>query len=338
MSFKTAIIGFGQIAAGNAVDPVMGRAFRYAAHAQVLRDHPSFAWEAVVDPDPKARERAKRDWGIPMVFASVEELRSAWAPELVVLATPPGGRAQILEGLPSVKGALVEKPLGRNENEVESLSRLCESRALPVQVNFWRRADRTFRRLAAGWLQELIGIPQAAFALYGNGLRNNGSHMVDFVRMLLGEVASAHPLEGEVARPVGPLAGDIQFAFALRLESGVTVTFQPLNFEHYRENGLDIWGTEGRLSILQDCRLILHQPTRPNRGLADAREVASEAPEVLEATFGEALYEMYENWAAALAGKAELFSPLDSAVRSESIIDALTASVERDRVPARAVL
>mgnify|MGYP001412936739 CR=1 FL=1 len=57
---------------------------------------------------------------------------------------------------------------------------------LPVLVNYWRRADRLFQALAAGGLTEHVGSPQAVFGLYGNGLVNNGGHLIDFLRMLLG--------------------------------------------------------------------------------------------------------------------------------------------------------
>ena len=64
-------------------------------------------------------------------------------------------------------------------------------RNLLVQVNLLRRADECFRELAAGRMVELIGRLQAAQGLYGNGLINNGTHMVDLVRMLFGEVEEA---------------------------------------------------------------------------------------------------------------------------------------------------
>ena len=35
-------------------------------------------------------------------------------------------------------------------------------------------------------LTSQIGVPQLAFLTYGNGLKNNGVHMIDLVHMLLG--------------------------------------------------------------------------------------------------------------------------------------------------------
>lgn len=326
MPIKTVLIGFGQVAAGNAIDPVMSKTFKYACHAQVLKAHPAFDWQAVVDRSPEARSEAREDWGMTHVFATLEELGDACSPDVAVICTPPEGRLEILQHLPDVKAILVEKPLGSNKAEAAAFVAGCERRQIPVQVNFWRRADRTFRNLAEGELDDLIGEVQAAFGIYGNGLRNNGIHMVDFVRMLIGEVSWVQATEGAGSEHRGPLQNDVEFPFSLGLANGVIVQMQPVDFANYRENGLDIWGTRGRLSIMQDCRTILHCPSQEHGGLSGNREIASDRPRSLAATFGEALYEMHNNLARFLTEGSPLICPAADALRSERVIDALLQS------------
>ena len=324
--FRTALIGFGQVAAGNAADPVMSKTYKYACHAQVLKAHPAFDWQAVVDPSPEARSRAREDWGVANVFATLAELHDNCPPDVAVISTPPDARLEILQQLPDVKAILAEKPLGTGEADAAAFVADCERFGIPVQVNFWRRADRTFRALAEGGLDNLIGETQAAFGIYGNGLRNNGIHMVDFVRMLIGEISSVQAMEDAGSEHRKPLGNDVEFPFSLGLANGVTVQMQPVDFAHYRENGLDIWGTSGRLSIMQDCRTILHCPSQEHGGLSGNSEIASDRPRSLAATFGEALYEMHNNLARFLTDGSPLICPAVDALKSERVIDALLRS------------
>ncbi len=322
------MIGFGRIGAGYADDPVMARHYPYATHAQVLAAHPAFQWVGVTDRSPRARRLARERWGVP-AFRDPAEMAADCAPDVAVLATPPGSRTEILDRLPSVRAVLVEKPLGRTPAEGRRFLEVCHRRGILVQVNFWRRADRVFRDLAAGGLQRRVGAPQAVFGLYGNGLLNNGTHMVDFIRMLLGEVRSVQALAG--ARPLraGPIEGDVHVAFSMRLYSGLAVAMQPLAFEHYRENALDIWGEKARLFIGQEGLGLSLYPRESNRGMQGESEIASDRPRELRSTVGTALYHMYTNLAAALGGKQALWSSGPSALQTERVVGAIRASAHR---------
>lgn len=329
LPLRTAVIGFGKIGAGYADDPVMARHYPYATHAQVLAEHPAFAWQAVVDPSDEALSLARKRWHIPHACRDLDELSARFAPEVLVLATPPEGRTDILLRFPRVKAVVVEKPLGRNAQEREAFVAYCAARELLVQVNLWRRSDAFFRKLAETELSRLVGGVQAVFGIYGNGLLNNGTHMVDFARMLFGEIAAVQALgTPDAAYPAGPLRNDLNIPFLLQMQDGPPVVFHPVRFEHYRENGLDIWGEKGRLAILQEGLGIYFFPRRDNRAMRHEREIASDVPQRLESTVGSALYRAYDNLAAALAGQAPLWSPLASARKSEAAVQAIFESLQ----------
>ena len=65
-----------------------------------------------------------------------------------------------------------------------------------------------------------MGDVQGAFLVYGNGLSNNATHMVDLTRMLLGEIAAVQVPAGLNGYREGPLDDDINVPFVLRLQSG----------------------------------------------------------------------------------------------------------------------
>jgi predicted dehydrogenase len=325
--FVTAIIGFGKVSSGYADDPAMAHHYRYTTHAQVLRAHPGFDWRAVVDPATSACDTAVRQWGIAQTAPDVSALPNRADIDVAILAMPPGpGRLAAINALPGLKGVIVEKPLGRSLAEAQDFLRTCDARNIKVQVNLWRRADQTFRALAAGELKNRIGRVQTGLATYGNGLHNNGVHVVDMLRMFVGEINSVQAISAPTTNPHWPLPGDIQVAAALRFDFGAMITLAPLEFASYREVGLDLWGVDGRLSILQEGLLIQSFPRAANRAMTGEYEIASDQPASISSTVGEAFFHMYDNLAMALLGKAALCSPAPSALISEAVVEAIVRS------------
>ena len=330
----TVLVGLGRVGVGYADDPVMAKTIRYAAHAQVLAEHPAFDWKAAVDPSEEARARATARWPMPFTAATSDALAQDYSPEVAVLATPPEARLSSLEALPTVRAVMVEKPLGRTAAEAEEFLALCAERSIVVQVNLWRRGDEQFRALAAGRMRAEIGDPQAVFGVYGNGLVNNGTHMVDLVRMLIGEFETVHALPG-LARPVvgqkvGAIGGDLNVPFAAQLTGGAALAFLPLDFRSYREVGIDVWGTTARMAILHEGLTVSIYPRAENRQAAGEHEVASDKPVQLPSTIGHAMYHLYTNLAGGLTGSEELWSPGAGGLRTEQVIEAVRRSVDAE--------
>lgn len=320
---KTVLVGAGKIGMGNAGDSRKVRYYPDASHAQVLSRHEGFLWEAVVDPRPEARQEAREKWGIAITATSCDELAAKYEPEVAVIATNPDVRASIVEGLPSLRAVLVEKPLAFGIAEAKEFIDLCKRRDLLVQVNLWRRADETLRRLASGWLHELVGNIQAVFGIYGNGLRNNGTHLIDLARMLLGEITEARRIDGMPGFQYGPLQSDTNIPFELFFARDLLAMVQAVHFGRYREIALDVWGESGRLCITQEGLAVSYYPLRPNRASTGDFEIASDEPTALPATSGGAMYRLYTNLAEALQGDAELWSTGESALRTARAVESL---------------
>lgn len=328
---RAILIGAGKVGAGYALDPVMARYYPFASHAQVLAAHPQLEWGAAVDPSDDALATLREHWQVPRTGRSIELACGSWQPELAVLATPPSERLRAIDVLPSLRAVIVEKPLGTTLQAATAFIDACRERGVLVQVNLQRRADDRLREVAAR-LSDLIGVPQAVFGVYGNGLRNNGTHMIDLCRMLFGDVARASAVAAVMVPANGPIRGDIHVPFRLEHENGVAVQFSPLDFRHYRENGIDIWGTTARLSILQEGLYLARSSRRPNRAQSNEHEMASDVAEALESTVGHAFYRMYDNLIAAMRGEEDLVSPAASAMRSEAAVEAVWRSAHEGGV------
>jgi predicted dehydrogenase len=329
-TWRVALVGFGRMAAGYAADAAMAKYYPYAAHAQVLRDHPRLDWKVVVEPDPIARQVAISNWKVPIVVSSIDELGATAAEiDIVVFATPPSARLGILQSLPGLRAVIAEKPLGENLSSANQFLKDCSERELMVQVNFWRRADRGLRGLANGDLIDLIGEPIVVNCLYGNGLLNNGSHMIDLVRMFFGEVENFRITDPGTWSANGPIPGDINPTFSLRMDSGLIVSFSPIDFRLYRENGMIIWGSNGRLDILNEGLVLRHFPAVPNRAMTGEREIANDSCADLQSTVGYALYWMYDNLLDAIEmdDLGILHSPSSSALVTSRWVDEISRAV-----------
>lgn len=324
-ALKTLIVGFGGIARGLASDERMGKYFPIATHAQALTADDGFDWIGVVDPDPAARHSAETDWNVPAFETPF--LASHLEPDILVLASPPGMRTDALSFLPSVRGVFAEKPLGGVDGE--ALVQIAEGRRIPLQVNYWRRGDETLGTLASGEMKLRIGTLQAGTGVYGNGLDNNGSHLIDMIRMLLGEPIWVQAISDAVPLSGGPVAGDIHVAFALGLRSGAVITAHPLDFKHYREVALDLWGTTGRLSLQQETLDIRHLPRTANRGLDNEHEIAADQGALLPCTVADALPQLYQNLHDAVQHGEALLSPGASALVTERVITLIRQSANQ---------
>ena len=278
---KSVLVGFGRI--GNSIrhDAKIARYFKYASHAQVLKEHPAFEWIGVIDPDPQARERAMSEWGIA-AWPMIEPLKEA---EFAVLTCPPGERLRVVKNLAELRACLIEKPLGPQGREFLDY---CAGRDISVSINFWRRAVPDYRRAL-----EDIGAVQAVHAVYGNGLYNNGSHLIDFCDMLFGKPALANRISPAMTLGAlgcsGPI-NDYAVDFVL-VHPGFTVTAHAIDYRHYREFALDIWGTKGRLEIRAESQELTMWLVKNHRGMENQKEVEQSA--VWPVDTRNALYDLY---------------------------------------------
>lgn len=324
--FKTVLIGFGKIAAGYAKDSASAKIFPYSTHIQVLQDHNSFQLVAVVDPDEKAR-KLSRQWGVS-AYEKIEEIENLDSVEVVVLATPPNVRQGIVTRFKNIKALMLEKPVAIDWPQAKSFAMEIANLNIKTQVNFLRRADRTTRDLVFGKLLEEIGEIQAVNLVYGNGLKNNGSHMIDLARMFLGEIQSVQALSLCPSTVESPIQNDINLPFLMRFKTGCLVTANPLSFKHYRENAIQFWGTKGRLEYGHGGFTILKAGLTSNRMNSKEFELTLENLLQIPSTIGTALFDMYSNLAGALNGTQPLWSPLDSALANQAVIDSICQSMK----------
>ncbi len=326
---KTVVVGFGKIAQEYSFDPLYAKYWEYPTHASVLKEHSGYQWNAVVDPSKKALDTAQKKWGIPIVAKSIQDLPNDYKPDVVVMATPPHVRKEIITALPDLKAVMLEKPIGVNSNDGLDFIRFCKDRKLIVQVNLYRRGDNVYHRLMGHQLSDLVGRPQSGFCVYGNGIRNNGVHLIDLIRMLFGEIRSVQALQGFKPEQAGPIKDDYNIPAVLTLENGAPIAIFPISFSHYREVSLEVWGEKGMLTCLLEGLENTIYPVNKNRCLVGEKEVSTDKPIQLGTGVSDAIFNLYDNLYCSTMYQEELISPLESALRSELVVTKILESSEQ---------
>ncbi|MBW8753536.1 MAG: Gfo/Idh/MocA family oxidoreductase [Sphingomonadales bacterium] len=225
---------------------VVGTGFGCRIQVPALRGA-GFEVAGLVGANPqRTAERAAAN-GVPHGFTDMAEAIAATGADLVAISTPPHTHAPLtIAALEAGCHVLCEKPFARDVAEARAMLAAAEKagkvHAIGNEFRFVPERAAMARAIAEG----LIGAPRAAiFAQFmgfvagfehdfpnwwfdpaegGGWLGASGSHVVDFIRQLLGEFDSVSAALGNV----GLTRGDVDDSFALRfrLKNGLEGTMQ----------------------------------------------------------------------------------------------------------------
>lgn len=161
-------------------------------HAGSYAGHPRIELIAGVDHDPAARKRFADRWGVAS-YENVEPCLEL-GPDLVSIATPPGGRLELVERILTrpPRAIWIEKPLAATAQEGARIVEVCRRAGVPLQVNFERRFDPLHARVVET-LRADPGPLHANFCFSGT-LENFGSHALDLFRWLAGDPIEIHTI------------------------------------------------------------------------------------------------------------------------------------------------
>lgn len=178
--FRCLIVGAGQIASGfDHPEDV-----HVLTHAHAIQQHPSFLIHGFFDVDVEQARGAAIKWGT-RAFQSV---RDAGSIDVAVICSPDRFHLEsVLNVLPLHPRLIVlEKPLAGTLSDAKKLVDIGED--IPILVNFSRRFVPQFQRLALRIKEGEFGRFLTGTGYYGKGFVHNGSHMIDLMRLLIGDL------------------------------------------------------------------------------------------------------------------------------------------------------
>ncbi|MEI6207376.1 MAG: Gfo/Idh/MocA family oxidoreductase [Desulfuromonadales bacterium] len=189
--YSVLIIGAGKISAF--FDAPDDKAILTHAHAYTA--HPGFRLTGFVDVDRNKALQAAAIWG-GIAFESLEDAFGQETIDVVVVATPDDVHYELLKSVATFSPLVVlaEKPLTKTVEQAEEILQLYFERGISLAVNYSRRYVPEFIQLREKIATGVFGAYTAGTGYYGKGILHNGSHMIDLLRFLLGDIIDAKPL------------------------------------------------------------------------------------------------------------------------------------------------
>lgn len=248
MTLRAAVIGCGAIGAGAHPDGQSHPDVGIGTHAAGYMACPDTELVAVADADWARADEAARRWGAAASFASADELLSTARPELVSLCTPDATHAELLElilGSPGVRGVLAEKPLADDAVAAATLTATATERGVALAVNYSRRFAPPIQEVARAVAGSELGDIQHVHGTYTKGLRHNGTHWLDLLRMLAGDPVAARGWDR--LREGG---SDPTLDAELRLPGGAGARLVALDANRFTAFEFELTGTAGRVRLV----------------------------------------------------------------------------------------
>lgn len=211
----------------------------------------------------KAQDFAQRH-GARRAYGTVEELLADEEVDAVYIATPPHlHREQTKMAARAGKNVLVEKPMGLNGVECDAMIRSCREAGVTLHVAYYRRFYPKFveakRLLSAGVIGQILGATlQLCSHSVGGGWRVDprtsggghfvdvGSHRLDMLIFLLGDVAQVHGFADGLA---SEHAAEEDVVLSIRMENRALVSAGFHFHTHPAKDVLEIYGTEGSMTF-----------------------------------------------------------------------------------------
>lgn len=185
------LIGCGNI--GGGFDRERATDLLPLTHAGAYLRHGGYELKACVEPDEAKRINFMRQWAVPEGFSSVSTAIAAGAScDVVSICSPTESHAENLECLlGDMRPRLIfcEKPVTETVAKTARLVAHCESMGVSLAVNHNRRWDPAVMKLRDDLKCGRRGPLRTVVGFYNKGILNNGSHMFDLLRFLLGDLS-----------------------------------------------------------------------------------------------------------------------------------------------------
>lgn len=252
----TAIIGCGRIAGGHhqpSSRPIV-------THAQAYHQARGVRLVGACDTNADRRASFEAAWGVP-TYLTVHEMLDRHRPDVVSVCSPPERHFEHIQACiqhPSCRLVFAEKPICGDPRQLRSIADQSSAYRTAVLVNHSRRFDPAHRELAKAISSGKYGTLVGGRADYYGGWLQNGTHLIDVLRMLLGPLAIQRVKSGVSGRR------DDDCPTVKVLASGAPVTLFGFDEKHYQLFEIDLRFTGARV-LLEDFGAVIRvQPMAVN--------------------------------------------------------------------------
>jgi predicted dehydrogenase len=283
-TFTTALIGCGRIGFSLESDPLRYKPCTHYGGATSAGIRINYACDINIARLKKFCDNA----AIPAenAFTNYKELLSTANPGLVIIATWTESHADIGQ-FAAAHGARVivcEKPITAHLSDAENLIQICEERGVSIIINHERRYESRYRAIKDMLKANRIGEIKTVHASIltsgyrgtskieegGGPLLHDGTHMIDIIRYLFGDIKT---IEGEFQRIHRNRGFEDRATAWLKAESGIDIFLEAGGNRNYFIFELQVSGTRGKIVIGNGYeQLFIEKKSKLYTGFRDLNE------------------------------------------------------------------
>jgi predicted dehydrogenase len=187
MVFTAAVIGLGKIGQEYDYDDKQNNAI--LTHANAFKHHSGFHLIAGVDPDPIKRDKFEKKFQ-QKAYPDIQSLYAKMNPNIIALAVPTNIHYSVFNTLiPYHPYAVIcEKPIAHNLHLAKRIISLADDKKITLLINYIRRFEPGILNIKNILQNKMLGEIYQVVAHYSKGILNNGSHMIDLIIYLIGDI------------------------------------------------------------------------------------------------------------------------------------------------------
>ena len=293
--YDVLVFGAGQIAAG--YDAPYGESVLTHAHAIIKQ--PGFNLLGFYDIDFEKAEQSAQKWGC----RAYDEPVTA---DVIAICTPDDRHLESVSMAVSLHPKLIilEKPIARSLEDALGIIRTAGE--IPVQVNFTRRFVQEFQELAVNVRE--FGAFLTGTGLYGKGFIHNGSHMIDLLRLLIGEIRTIETLSEMFDFYDDDATKTVRISF----DKGGEFYMRGIDCRHYSIFELELCFEKARVRMLDSGKSIQIDRVMPSPQYS-GYDILTPA-EQYSTGLSSAMLNLYKNAYEHLTHGSDLLLPIKSAI------------------------
>lgn len=181
--------------------------------------------------------------------------------DIVSICTPPDQHRACVSAAVSngARAIFLEKPIASTYEAGRQIVELCERKGVALLVDHQRRFSPLHLKASGHVLTGQMGRIQGGWAWYTAGLFNSGTHLIDLLRLYLG---NALWVRGRMSVNPSWKEDDPNIDALIRFTGGPEITIHAFDHKHYADFGFTILGTEGKLSTTHNGMGLLYWSAR----------------------------------------------------------------------------
>ncbi len=217
------------------------------SYAHAFNAAPGFKIKGFVDIELDRARRAAMVWD-SNYYTDFREAMDKCQPQVICVAVPDKYHCQLLTQLADypLDVIIAEKPLATSIEEAMQIKRSYAHSSTAVAVNYTRRFIPEFLHLRNSIKEGHFGLFLSGTGYYGKGLLHNGSHHLDLIRFLLGEICSGEPFAYEHDY----YDDDPSISAVLQLQNGRKFVLQSVDCRAYTLFEMDLLFQKKRIRII----------------------------------------------------------------------------------------